>query len=116
LLIVTEAAICATGCHPTPRTPVERGRFVYMTHCVVCHNQNPNLAGKKGPPIAGASRELLQARLLHLEYPPGYQPQRKSHDMRAFPKLATKIDDLHAFLTAAANNSARTPDGLAPAR
>jgi len=86
-----------------------------MTHCVVCHNQNPNLAGKKGPPIAGASHELLEARLIHLEYPLGYQPKRKSHDMLAFPKLAPRIDDLEAFLAAAANKPPATPDGNASA-
>lgn len=100
------AALIATAClgacsEPSPRTPYAAGRQVYLTNCVVCHNPDPNLPGSQGPPIAGSSRELLEARVLHLAYPPGYKPKRNTHAMRAFPELAAKIDDLAAFLAAA---------------
>jgi len=72
-----------------------------MTNCVVCHNPNPNLPGSQGPAIAGSSRALVEARVLHLAYPPGYTPKRNSHAMRAFPQLAGEIDNLTAFLQAA---------------
>jgi len=75
--------------------------MVYITNCVVCHNPNPNLPGSQGPPIAGSSQALLEARVLHLTYPPGYTPQRKTHAMRTFPQLKNHIDDLQAFLAAA---------------
>ena len=75
--------------------------MVYMTNCVVCHNPNPNLAGNQGPAIAGSSQALLEARVLHLTYPPGYIPEQKTHAMRAFPQLKNHIGDLHAFLDAA---------------
>jgi mono/diheme cytochrome c family protein len=96
------------GCSPSgPQTPVQRGRIVYMTHCVVCHNINPNLPGTQGPSIAGSSPELLRERLLHLSYPPGYKPKRNTHNMRAFPRLAGKIGDLAAYLQAAANSTGK---------
>jgi mono/diheme cytochrome c family protein len=91
----------ALGCSSGPRTPAQRGRIVYMTNCVVCHNANPNFPGSQGPAIAGSSRALIEARVLHLSYPPGYKPQRTTHAMRAFPQLAGQIDDLAAFLQAA---------------
>jgi mono/diheme cytochrome c family protein len=72
-----------------------------MTNCVVCHNLDPNLPGSQGPAIAGSSPALIEARVLHLSYPPGYQPKRTSHAMRAFPQLAGQIDNLAAFLQAA---------------
>ncbi|HKD68323.1 MAG TPA: cytochrome c [Candidatus Binataceae bacterium] len=89
------------GCSSGPQTPAQRGKIVYMTNCVVCHNPNPNLPGSQGPAIAGSSGALIQARVLHLSYPPGYTPQRKTHGMRAFPQLAGEIGNLTAFLQAA---------------
>lgn len=76
--------------------------MIYMTNCVVCHNPDPNLPGSQGPPIAGSSRELVEARVLHLSYPPGYKPKRNTHAMRALPMLAPEIDNITAFLQDAA--------------
>jgi mono/diheme cytochrome c family protein len=108
------------GCSPSgPQTPAQRGRIVYMNHCIVCHNINPNLPGAEGPAIAGSSQTLLRDRVLHLTYPLGYKPKRDTHLMRAFPRLAAKIGDLTAYLQAAAKkpaddesrNSASSPQG-----
>jgi len=104
-LAATSLAVCAVfasaACHPKKVTPVERGRVIYMTNCAVCHNRDPNLPGSQGPPIARASRELVEARVLHLSYPPGYTPKRKTHAMRAIPTLAPEIGNIVAFLAAA---------------
>lgn len=72
-----------------------------MANCLECHNADPNLPGSQGPPIAGSSRELVEARVLHLSYPPGYTPKRNTHAMRAIPTLASEINNLVAFLAAA---------------
>jgi mono/diheme cytochrome c family protein len=96
-------AIAAGGCKSKPMTPVDKGRLVYVTHCLICHNSNPNLAGPKGPPIAGSSRTLIADRVLHLAYPPGYTPKRKTHAMRTFPHMTPEqIDALAAYLAQAA--------------
>ena len=63
---------------------------------------DPNLPGSQGPPIAGSPRELVEARVLHLSYPPGYTPKRTTHAMRTFPQLAGHIDEITAFLAEAA--------------
>jgi mono/diheme cytochrome c family protein len=103
-------AIAGSGCGPSkPRAPAEQGRIAYMTNCVVCHNPNPNLAGSQGPPIAGSSRELVEDRVLHLSYPPGYTPRRTTHAMRAMPQLANQIDNLTAFLAEAAEQQGPAP-------
>ncbi len=58
--------------------------------------------GALGPPIAGASNELIRHRVLHGTYPPGYVPKRgDSKQMPQFPHLAGSIDDLAAFLAKA---------------
>jgi mono/diheme cytochrome c family protein len=95
------------ACTSKPQTPAERGRQIYMSNCVVCHNANPSLPGSQGPPIAGSSRELVEARVLHVSYPPGYKPKRTTHAMSAFPQLKGHIDDLTAFLDQAAKNQHR---------
>jgi mono/diheme cytochrome c family protein len=79
---------------------VERGRQVYLGICTACHNADPAQDGAAGPAIAGSSRELLEARVVRGEYPPGYAPKRPSQIMPRFPQLETEIDALHAFLNA----------------
>ena len=94
------AAVAMAGCSPSgPKLSeaAERGKTVYFTVCIACHNAKPTLDAL-GPPIAGASRELLEARVVHASYPPGYEPKRKSQAMPAFPQLAGSIDDLAAYL------------------
>jgi mono/diheme cytochrome c family protein len=95
------AALGATACHAKKVTPVERGRIIYMANCLECHHADPNLPGTQGPPIAGSSRALVAARVLHLAYPPGYRPKRNTHKMRAIPTLAPEIGNITAFLQAA---------------
>lgn len=93
----------ATGCPGSEPVALseaaERGKATYTGVCIACHSPNPALDGALGPAIAGSSRELLEARVVRGEYPPGYQPKRPSHAMPAFPHLAPQIDDLHAWLT-----------------
>jgi mono/diheme cytochrome c family protein len=85
--------VAATG----PGDP-ERGRRIYMTVCISCHNPDPSKDGPIGPAIQGSSRELIEARVLHQAYPPGYTPKRKTALMPKQPQLAKNVPDLAAFL------------------
>ena len=60
----------------------DRGEVVYRTNCISCHNRDPNLPGPIGPAIADSPRALIEARVLHGTYPPGYAPQRTTRTMR----------------------------------
>ena len=104
-MLCSTLIVLIAACNSKPITPARLGRQIYMSNCVVCHNADPNLPGSQGPPIAGSSRELVEARVLHLSYPPGYKPKRSTHAMRALPQLAGHIDEITAFLaeTAAPN-------------
>ena len=74
------------------------GRIVYLLNCTACHNRNPAKAGSQGPPIKGSSRTLLEAKILHASYPPGYVPKRTSNAMRRYPHLEKKISQIAAYL------------------
>lgn len=76
----------------------ERGRVVYAANCTSCHNADPAKPGSLGPEVKGASRELLEARVVRAEYPVGYAAKRPSTMMRPLPKLAGEIDALAAYL------------------
>ena len=76
----------------------ERGRRIYMTVCIACHNPDPSKDGPIGPAVKGSSRELIEARVLSQTYPPGYTPKRKTQLMPKQPQLAKNIPDLAAFL------------------
>ncbi len=81
-----------------PSALVKRGRSVYQTQCIACHNSNPRKVGALGPDVYGSSRELLEARILRGEYPPGYKPKRETHVMGRLPHLKSEIDAIHAYL------------------
>jgi len=89
------------GCGQAPPAgdAARRGEAVYLAQCTACHASSPAQAGPAGPPIKGASRELLEARLVRGDYPPGYTPKRTSRLMQPMPQLAASIADLAAFLS-----------------
>ena len=92
------AVLFVASCAKDDTTSVERGRRVYLVNCTACHNSDPALPGTIGPDVAGSKRELIEARVLRAEYPPGYPPKRPTHAMVALPQLAGSIDDLAAYL------------------
>lgn len=104
LALITLTLLSLPACGEDPRfkdlpPDARRGLEAFRRECVVCHNINASQIGVLGPAIAGSSRELLEARVLRLEYPPGYTPKQQTKQMfPALPHLSGDIDDLHAFL------------------
>ncbi len=74
------------------------GRRTYQNVCIACHHPDPNLAGALGPPLAGASLELLEAKVMRATYPPGYTPKSPTETMPAFAYLGDKLPNLVAYL------------------
>ena len=95
-LIGLTLAGCGEG--PAADDAAARGQTVYLAQCTACHATNPAQAGPVGPPIKGSSPELVEAKVLHGTYPPGYTPKRTSTLMPPMPQLASSIPDLAAFL------------------
>ena len=81
-----------------PAELVEKGRQTYLSSCIACHNADPARDGALGPAVAGASFELLEARIMRAEYPPGYTPKRETAVMVAMPFLEKQLPALAAYL------------------
>ncbi len=77
---------------------VDRGRAVYLSNCIACHNPDPSQNGAIGPAIANSGQELIEARVMYAKYPDGYKPKRESAQMPAFPELKNDLPAIHAFL------------------
>ena len=75
-----------------------RGRQVYLAQCIQCHNANPALDGPVGPAVKGSSRELLEAKMIRGEYPPGYRPKRPTKVMPPQPAFAPDVPALAAYV------------------
>ena len=106
-------ALAATGCDGDPQSQAamqapaaiegmkgnpQVGARIYQSNCTACHSPNPSFPGSVGPDIKGASRELIEARVMHAKYPEGYTPKRGTHSMVAMPQLEPYLDDLAAYL------------------
>ena len=77
---------------------VKRGKVVFETNCTACHARDPRADGPVGPANACASTELLIAKLMRNEYPPGYKPKRDTQAMAPLPYLEKELPALAAYL------------------
>ena len=75
-----------------------KGQQIWLGQCVACHNPDPGKDGPIGPAVKGASKDLLEARVVHGTYPPGYKPKRETKVMPPRPDLVASIPDLAAYL------------------
>ena len=100
VVLALAAALGLTACGESSTSDplVDRGRQVYMSQCTQCHATDPGQAGAVGPPVKGASKALLEAKVLHGDYPPGYAPKRPTKVMPPIPGLAPDIGALAAYL------------------
>jgi mono/diheme cytochrome c family protein len=101
-LLALGASACTKESDPSIKKAAggdsRRGRALYLSNCVACHNSDPSKDGPVGPAIKGSSEALIEARVLRGAYPPGYKPKRKTSAMPAQPYLKSSIPDLAAFL------------------
>jgi mono/diheme cytochrome c family protein len=77
---------------------VRRGKVVFDTNCTACHAPDPRQDGPVGPVNACASSELLTAKVMRNEYPPGYTPKRDTRAMAPLPHLEKELPALAAYL------------------
>ena len=98
-LALLALAVAAAGCSEGGLSPAaERGRQVYLAHCIACHNTDPTQPGSLGPPIKGSPRDLLEAKVVKGTYPPGYTPKRPTKVMVPIPAVAPDVAALAEYL------------------
>ena len=98
LLGLALCAACPPPADPNADPAIARGRRVYMGTCIACHNIDPSVDGAVGPAVKGASRAVIESKIMRATYPDGYTPKRTTKVMPAQPQLESSIDDLAAFL------------------
>ena len=97
--LASASVLTLTGCSQEKLGPeAERGRQVYLSQCTACHAADPSQPGPVGPEVKGSSRELLEAKVLRVTYPPGYKPKRPTSVMPPQPQVAGDIPALAAYL------------------
>ena len=101
LLATAALTGCENGAEPAGSEAERRGRASYMNVCIACHHANPNRDGTLGPAIAGSPLELLEAKVLRGQYPPGYAPKRTTKVMPPFTYLRDKLPDIAIYLAEA---------------
>ena len=112
-LLAAALAQALLGCSEGPEELSEAGlsgRRTYQNVCIACHHPDPNLAGPLGPSLAGASLELLEAKVLRATYPPGYTPKDSTESMPAFEYLGDKLPGLVAYLAEVRSESGAAGD------
>lgn len=92
-----------TGVHVSAdQATLDKGKSLYMKNCLQCHNRDPNKKGPIGPEIVDAPLEVMTSKIMTSNYPNplphGFVPKRKSHAMRAIPKLKDDIPAIHAWV------------------
>jgi len=96
---VARAAPAAEAAKPAAEGDIAKGKQVYAINCTACHNADPSEDGVLGPAVAGSSLELVTARVVRGNYPPGYTPKRPTQQMVALPHLASSVPALTAYLS-----------------
>ena len=99
-----EAPGAETGVHEVAATEVniERGRTLFMSNCISCHNKDPNIKGAIGPELIDAPLEVMTVKVVTGRYPEvlpaGFVPKRKTKQMRKFPNLEKDVPSIHAWI------------------
>jgi mono/diheme cytochrome c family protein len=81
---------------------LDKGRRLYFSNCISCHNKDPNIKGSMGPELVDAPLEVMTHKVMTGRYPdklpPGFVPKRKTKIMRAIPKLQKDIPAIYAWI------------------
>ncbi len=81
---------------------IEKGRKLYVSNCISCHNRDPNIAGAIGPIMVDAPLSVMTSKVMTGRYPdvlpPGFVPKRNTKQMRPLKKLQNDIPAIHAWV------------------
>ncbi len=97
--IVEKAAEVVVEAEPVD---IEKGKAIYLSACIKCHNKDPNVKGPIGPEMVDAPLEVMQAKVATGRYPEvlpeGFVPKRKTKQMTKFPQYLKDVPSIHAYV------------------
>lgn len=81
---------------------IDKGKRIWLTTCIQCHNRDPNIKGSIGPETVDAPLEIMTAKVMTGKYPDvlpaGFVPKRKTKAMRPLPQFKNDIPSIHAYV------------------
>jgi len=81
---------------------LDKGKRIWLSACIQCHNKDPNVKGPIGPEVVDAPYEVMYAKVMTGRYPDklpaGYVPKRKSKAMRKLPQFKNDIPSIYAYV------------------
>lgn len=81
---------------------LDKGKRIWLTTCIQCHNRDPNIKGSIGPEVVDAPLEIMTAKVMTGKYPDvlpaGFVPKRKTKAMRPLPQFKNDIPSIHAYV------------------
>ena len=81
---------------------IDKGKRIWLTTCIQCHNRDPNKKGPIGPETVDAPLEVLRVKVMTGKYPEplpaGFVPKRKTKAMRPLPQFKNDIEAIHAYV------------------
>lgn len=81
---------------------IEKGKAIYLSACIKCHNKDPNVKGPIGPEMVDAPVEVMQHKVLTGRYPDvlpeGFVPKRKTKQMQKLPQYVKDVPSIHAYV------------------
>jgi mono/diheme cytochrome c family protein len=96
------STLLTTSVLAVDQATLDRGKRVYLSNCIQCHNRDPNLKGSIGPELVDAPLEVMTAKVMTGKYPnplpAGFVPKRKTSAMRKLPQLQKYIPAIHAWV------------------
>jgi mono/diheme cytochrome c family protein len=97
--IVAEPAEAVIEAEPVD---IEKGKAVYLSACIKCHNKDPNVKGPIGPEMVDAPIEVMHHKVLTGKYPDvlpeGFVPKRKTKQMQKLPQYVKDVPSIHAYV------------------
>ena len=75
-----------------------KGKKVYQSQCVKCHNTNPSKIGILAPDIAGSSLQTIESMLLNGRPPEGQTPKWTHVEMDPLPHLIEEAPYIFEYI------------------
>lgn len=92
----------STSIFSADQATLDKGKRLYLSNCIQCHNRDPNLKGSIGPEIIDAPLSVMMSKIMTGTYPAvlpaGFTPKRKSKAMRKIPKLEKDIPAIYDWV------------------